>query len=285
MARQKIIPTKTDCKKYFDKLADALRKLETNGQKKTFFTEDIEFFGDTVQGSALFCACDSTYFQQFAKPLAYSANAHGNDLHIHVIGATNKDRADFVLLKEDLNIKLSISEETGGPTTKEYYACNRFLIAPFLLEHGADQLIILDADCLVMKHIEFPDADFGLFLRNPYPGKPWVRLGTHVAAGMVFCTKKGLSFAETVSKSIRKMKRLVWFADQVALWKAYKRAAMRGDRFHQFTNKDLDWEFIEGTSVWTGKGPRKYENPEFLKKQQYYRDMWNRVDDRFWIKS
>ena len=78
---------------------------------------------------------------------------------------------------------------------------------------------------------------------------------------------------------------MVWFADQVALWKAYERATMRGDRFHRFTNKDLDWEFTEGTSVWTGKGPLKYENQEFLKKQQYYKNMWDKVGDRFWAKS
>jgi hypothetical protein len=51
-----------------------------------------------------------------------------------------------------------------------------------------------------------------------------------------------------------------------------------------FGSNDMDWEFIDGTNIWTGKGPRKYTNETYCNKQSYYMDMFLGIDKRFWIK-
>jgi hypothetical protein len=245
----------------------------------------VELSGDTPKGDVLFCSCDSIYFEEFAKPLAYSANQHGNDLHIHVMEPTEKNKADFILLKDDVSIDLTISEEVGGFNNREYYSCNRFIVAPYLLQQGAERLLIIDTDCLIMDHLDFPEADLGLFLRKPWENhNEWETLASHVAAGMVYYTQTSFSFAAEVSEALTKNK-LIWFIDQVALWKTYERDKLTGVRnyvFHKFTEKDMDWEFVEGTKVWTGKGSRKYDNPIYLAEQQKYRDRWKGIEERFW---
>ena len=35
----------------------------------------------------------------------------------------------------------------------------------------------------------------------------------------------------------------------------------------------MDWEFIEGTTIWTGKGPRKYDNPVYVGKKEEFADL------------
>ena len=247
----------------------------------------IELAGDRPSGDVLMCSCDSVYFNDFATPLAYSAAAHGNRMHIHVMEPTEEDRAKFALLKEDIG-ELTISEETGGPANREYYSCNRFIIAPYLLQQGANKLLIIDADCLIMDKMEFPDADLGLFLREPWENhNEWETLASHVAAGMVLYTQESINFAMEVSQALTQNK-LIWFIDQVALWKTYEKdqlTGMRNYKFYQFTEDDMDWEFKEGTKCWTGKGPRKYDNPTYLAEQQKYRDMAKGLEDRFWTKS
>jgi len=37
----------------------------------------------------------------------------------------------------------------------------------------------------------------------------------------------------------------------------------------------MDWEFVEGTTIWTGKGPRKYDNPTYVGKKNEF----NRLGD------
>ena len=32
----------------------------------------------------------------------------------------------------------------------------------------------------------------------------------------------------------------------------------------------MDWEFKDGTTIWTGKGPRKYDNPVYVMKKKEF---------------
>ena len=78
-------------------------------------------------------------------------------------------------------------------------------------------MLIIDTDCLVMEPYIWPDADLGLFLRDPLPGTVgWEKEGTHVAAGMVLYTKKSQPFAQEVAQALS-TNDLIWFVDQVAL--------------------------------------------------------------------
>jgi hypothetical protein len=45
----------------------------------------------------------------------------------------------------------------------------------------------------------------------------------------------------------------------------------------------MDWEFIEGTVIWTGKGPRKYENQKYLAAKKTFNRLPNALH-RVWDK-
>ena len=248
---------------------------------------ELEVTGEFPTGEVLFASCDSKYFNDFGIPLAYSCNEVKNNLHLHVMNPNEDDYGTATVLKNDLDIQLTVSYEEGGPKTREYYSCNRFIIAPHMIANGVDKLMIIDTDCLVMNKYEWSDADLGLYLRDPLPGTVgWEKEGTNVAAGIVLYTKKSLPFAQEVAHALS-TNELIWFIDQVALWSCYKKHQMNPNedpayKFEEFTSKEMDWEFIEGSTIWTGKGPRKYDNETYVAKQQYFRDQFNSAGERYW---
>ena len=231
----------------------------------------MQIDGTIPEGDVIMASCDSVYFDNFAVPLIYSANEHGNDIHIHIINPSPSNISTADKLKEKLDIRFTYTTENTENTTREYYSCNRFLVAPHFLKK-AERLFIIDTDCLIMKKLEFPNTDLGLFLRTPLPGTiGWEYEGTHVAAGTVMYTKKAIEFAEEVA-SIITSNPMIWFLDQVALWRAYCKHETNYS-VTRFTQKDMDWDFKEETSIWTGKGSRKYENQIYCAMQQKYRSM------------
>ena len=90
-----------------------------------------------------------------------------------------------------------------------------------------------------------------------------------VAAGAVYFSLPGLQVASAVASKLRKAP-LAWFADQIALSETFSQV----DQLHttRFSSRFMDWEFEDGTAIWTGKGPRKYENPRYVAKKQSYPD-------------
>ena len=230
----------------------------------------FEIKGQKPTGDVIFASCDSIYFNNFGIPLLYSANEHGNNLHLHVINPTKQDIDLLFRLRIEKNFTFTYEE--NNINNREYYSCNRFMVAHEFLS-TADKLLIIDTDCLVMDRLEFPDAHLGLFLRDPLPGTiGWENEGTHVAAGMVLLSKEAKHFAKDLSTALYEHE-LIWFLDQVMLWRLYNEYKQVLD-FHLFTEKDMDWEFLPDTKIWTGKGPRKYDNPKYVAEQQKYRDMY-----------
>ena len=248
---------------------------------------NIEVTGEFPTGEVLFASCDTKYFNDFGIPLAYSCNDTSNNLHLHVMHPSEDDYGTAAVLKNDLDIDFTVSFEEGGPKTREYYSCNRFIIAPHMINNGVEKMLIIDTDCLVMEPYIWPDADLGLFLRDPLPGTVgWEKEGTHVAAGMVLYTKKSQPFAEEVAQALSTSE-LIWFIDQVALWSCYKKHQLNPNeeapyKFKEFKPHEMDWEFVDGSTIWTGKGPRKYDNEKYVGKQQHFRDKFNEVGERFW---
>ena len=243
----------------------------------------------------LFASCDSKYLRVHAPALVASAAYHNNSLHINVCGAADEDRdilddmsskyhkisewphSDFTWSMSTPMIDVKdekIRRDTHWPDTERTaYACDRFLTAGIVLEHHEEDLLIIDTDCLVMQHIEpIRDDQVGLFLREPLPGvQGWETQGTRVAAGAVFISREAAPFLESVAERIRKGP-VKWFLDQVALNEAYQ-AHIADYRFRYFDAQFMDWEFVEGTTIWTGKGPRKYDNPTYLAKKSFFERM------------
>lgn len=231
----------------------------------------MQVLGGTPSGDVIMASCDSKYFENFAVPLIYSASEHDNNIHIHIINPTEQNISTAETLIKKVKTKFTYTVENSENNSREYYSCNRFLIAPSFLT-TANKLLIIDTDCLLMDKIEFPSADLGLFLRDPLPGTVgWEYEGTHVAAGTVMYTKNSIQFAEEVASFI-KANKMIWFLDQVALWKTYCQYK-ENYSLYKFTEKEMDWNFKEGTKIWTGKGSRKYDNKVYCDMQQKYRDM------------
>ena len=234
----------------------------------------------------LFASCDSKYLRAHAPALVASAACADNSIHINVCNASHDD----IGILEDLSSKYhkiagwptsdftwSMSTPFAKPNTPEewrtLYACDRFISAPTILENHKEDLLIIDTDCLIMDHIfDIQGDQVGLFLRDPLPGtQGWENAGSRVAAGAVFVSQDALPFLEAVSQRI-KQGPLAWFLDQVAINEAYQEH-MGDYHFKYFNEQFMDWEFVEGTTIWTGKGPRKYENETYLAKKAYFERM------------
>jgi hypothetical protein len=212
------------------------------------------------------------YYKKYAKAFVHSAIAHGNWVHVHIINA------DIGLDKTEHPLA-SYSFEEGTPRTREYYAANRFFIAPeILMANQADdmKLLILDIDCIIRKKIELPDAAVGLWMREPFGANDWERRGTRVAAGAVMYDSTAWLFAKTVADKIKALPEY-WFADQVALAETMDEFAL-GINVHNLANDPyfMNWDFskdqLDNAAILTAKGDRK-NWPEYQELVDFYSSM------------
>lgn len=226
-------------------------------------------------------SCDSVYLHDHAPAFAASAAVYNNQSHIHIINPEADDLTFAYKLRDNMtritkNALLTISHENTdlSALSKEerrtYYACNRFLLADELFNLNSGSLFITDVDSIFMAHIEEPNAQLGLFLRESIPNTiDWEQEGTKVAAGAVYYNKSIAWFAKKVADIIRNNE-LRWFLDQMAINSVYRKYKHEITEFHQFTSQFLDWEFADGTSIWTGKGPRKFDNPRYVSQKNIF---------------
>jgi hypothetical protein len=233
--------------------------------------------GEYPSSPVLFAACDSRYFIEHAPSFVSSANESGMDVHLHVINPANEVHQLFEYLKQKCSINVSMTwhsmsfEQFEESEERTYYACLRFLLAPYILMH-AKKLLILDIDCMIMKPFEFPESLIAYFPREPLAGTVgWENEGTTVAAGAVYYAYEALEISTFVAKAIQELP-LQWFVDQIALSRVFKQVEeVAADKVYHFDSEFMDWEFIEGTTIWTGKGPRKYDNPTYLAKKEEFK--------------
>lgn len=233
-------------------------------------------YGEVPVGQVFFAACDANYFKKFAPAFVSSiAENSSYNIHIHVI---NPDDEVFALacymnsrVSQHVTYTFQDSDlsEYSQEQKRALYASLRFLVAPFLLSH-ADALMILDIDCMVMKNFEFPPYPVGYFPREPLPGTVgWEAEGTKCAAGCVFLDRSALNVATAISETLGGLE-LKWFNDQIAL--NHVMSQLPQTFLKKFDSDFMDWEFKEGTAIWTGKGPRKYDNEIYVAKQHEYHD-------------
>ena len=250
---------------------------------------EVDFVGDipSHRDDVIFASCDEKYFYDHAPALIASCCHSENSLHIHIVNPSDEVWADTVIFKEKAevinpNISLTISGEVNNSellkeNPRTYYACNRFIMLPTFLQQFK-RMLVVDIDCFLMKHIDFDtfeNADIGIFLREPLPN---MGLQTSVAAGAFYASVKGMAFAESLSQTLLRSN-MDWFVDQIALWQLYQHFKdnkeikfMDLGAFRDHDKSFMDWEFVEGSTIWTGKGPRKYENTIYVNKKNELTD-------------
>ncbi len=244
--------------------------------------------GERPKSFCLFTSCDSKYLQDHARAYISSCAKAENNVHLHVINADADDWTYMQTLKMRYNIlfphgEMTISSEDTDLLTiseeekRTYYACNRFIIASSMI---TAPMLITDIDCLIMTHLDPLDTDLGLFLREPLPGvNDWEREGSRVAAGAVFIKENAKEFLESVAQIILNNK-LRWFLDQTALNISYQHFKTKYS-CTAFGTDFMDWEYLEGTTIWTGKGDRKYSNPKYLGMKKNYYDAFPELSEEY----
>ena len=233
-------------------------------------------YGEVPQGQVFFAACDANYFKRFAPAFVSSISSNSStNIHIHVINPDDEVLALACYLNSRVSQHVTYTFEDAdlsqysSEQKRALYASLRFLVAPFLLSY-ADQLLILDIDCMVMQNFEFPAMPVGYFPREPLPGTVgWEAEGTKCAAGCVFLDKSAMNIATAISETLSGLE-TKWFNDQIAL--NHVMTQVPEEFVKKFDSDFMDWEFKEGTAIWTGKGPRKYDNETYVAKQHEYHD-------------
>ena len=239
-------------------------------------------YGELPTSPVVFAACDSKYFMDHAGPFLYSASNNEFNVHIHVVNPTDEVLSYAAILNSTSKTHTTFTfhdvslDNLKSEERRAYYACTRFEIAPHLLRF-AEKMLILDVDCLVMKKFQFPNKPVGYFPREPLPGTVgWEKAGTAVAAGAVYFDKDAEKVCETVAQTLKGLP-LQWFNDQIALNAVMEQVPQT--HVEKFDGEFMDWEFKQGTAIWTGKGPRKYDNKTYVAEKNKW-DMSKKFTDK-----
>lgn len=232
----------------------------------------MNMYGEVPTTPVIMAACDSKYFLEHGPAFVYSCSDSGFTNHIHIINPTNEALALAGILRAKAGGVTYTFEDKDfdgwcWDAERTYYACSRFLVLPTIL-NSSGSVLVLDIDCMVMESFEFPKTPCGYFPREPLAGTTgWEAEGTRVAAGAVYMDHRSTEIAAAVADYIANND-LKWFADQVALSRVF--AAVDYWHITKFDGSFMDWEFVDGTMIWTGKGARKHDNPTYVSKKKEY---------------
>lgn len=227
--------------------------------------------GDFPSEPCIFAACDSKYFMEHASPFINSVSLAGKPVHIHVVNPTDECIVEANRLKELASSPVTYTynelELLDDPDKmKCIYACLRFFILPHLLEK-VEQVMILDIDSVVLRNFRFPDKPCGLFVKEPVTYlSDWIREGTMINAGIVYFDRSYLKQVNQLIEIINSLP-MEWYVDQVAL-KRLLTEHLNLDDVVVFNGHLYDWNFFEGTAIWTGKGKSKTDNPRYVAMKQ-----------------
>ena len=227
-------------------------------------------YGELPTDPCIFAACDDKYFAEHAPAFVNSADkANVKAIHLHVINPKMKTFALASILNATTKSRVTYTfHDAEVPDASEkrrtLYACIRFLVLPQLVR-TAKKVLTLDIDCMVMQPFDFPATPVGYFPREPIGSNEWETEGTKVAAGAVYITENALQVCDAIHEQIKTVP-LRWFADQLVLNAVMSQVPE--EAVTKFDGQFMDWEFNEGTTIWTGKGPRKYDNPTYVGKKE-----------------
>ena len=243
--------------------------------------------GELPYGYSAMASADMKYIKEHGKAWLASGIFHKMHLHLNLVGGTYDDWMSINMLRgvvwQRMGGRITLSQSLAAPPgseeeTRTFYACSRFLLAAELTNSASmltgfrPALLLTDIDCIFQSNFPIPDR-LGLFLRDSIPGTVgWEAEGTRVAAGIVYVPSGDYHFLRDVAAFIEN-EHPRWFLDQVALSRVAQNRGLVPPHVHMFDNKDMDWEFVPGTKIWTGKGDRKYHNAVYLARKRYYEDM------------
>jgi FkbM family methyltransferase len=184
----------------------------------------------------VFVGCDERYLAEHVPTLAYSLEAQGEPvtLHVHVFGggaATGRVIAGLLPKLSVVAVALTIEPEGGAPAAPRnvYYACARFIRAWQVLCANDVPVMAVDADVLFNRPLsQFPGFDGAAadvsVCSQPEESPAWEQ----VIAGAVLLlpTPAARAWLGAVAATIAANllgTGSVWFLDQIALSLAFQR--------------------------------------------------------------
>lgn len=234
----------------------------------------------------VFIACDTGYFMEHARHLAYSLHATNVgklDLHLHLYFPAPEVFDEVERLRERLpGLAIGVSIEQGPAPTSNlyaYYATARFVRAYQVLQHYRCALCMMDADALF-------NGDWDEFMHS-LPTETELVLATTDAApfwerilgGFAYCrpTPHAERFLSRVAGFIAHnivQDKLVWFTDQVALSACADRDARENaPTYHIDYRKVIDLKHTSQSLCWmvtTKKtGNREYDEARARLERRY----------------
>lgn len=213
---------------------------------------------------SLCTVCDPVYFKEHAIKLINSVEFLNTKLIVIVI---NPLLTDIELMKK-INRTSKNTEcnyVVDNRDTKTFFASARYIYSEDLIrEYELDGIMFIDTDSLVLKDITFPESDYSLHLREPFPNTTGiVKEGSYVLGSSVYISSTGIEFAKFLREELNSYVLDTWYQDQMALWRAHN-ALNSKLNFSQLDKVYLDWDFDPNSFIWNAKGPRKYQDKRFI---------------------
>jgi len=240
----------------------------------------------------LITACDDFYWRKYAKAFIASCIFHLTTVFIQVIDPSEMTLRQIDKVNEQFGALIKVSHSLPDLRSmteiqqKVYYATARFLFGYKVLEEPkVEGGMIVDIDSILMGKPFGPtnwapkwdEADLGIWDRSDR------NLGTneHERAGMkviacMYASAPTRQFFKDVFVYVQDRLFQRWFLDQEAIWQVWKnRDGYKELRWFNLRDARLiDWKFAKGTSIWTGKGPRKDRNLTYMASVEEYEKLW-----------
>ena len=220
----------------------------------------------------IFSVSNSRYLKHLKVLLSsVTQNFPESTLYFHLININKDEIAELININQNINYYLENIEFNSGQEEKAYCANIRAkTIYKLLLNKEIDLLLYLDADSIVRKDLS--DLVSLIRLHEITILHRFLSKDEHLkfATGVIGIKKTNNSLAfikhwsDLVDNNIYE-----WFTDQLSFSKTYNALASEINLCN-IPKKFIDWEFSLTTSIWVGKGPRKYEKELYKLEEQYY---------------
>jgi hypothetical protein len=249
----------------------------------------------TCQNFFIYTACDSVYFDEFAKYLINSIKKNTkNEIHVHIFNPTefnlnfcktNKISFSYEYVpinlfdrsaerwksisSDDLNYQRTINAMSKGSDTsiiermqKTYYACARFIRLNQLLRSN-QRYFAIDCDAIVRQSIPELKEDKDFYIHQITGPKARFLAGGIYSLGNESSINFLKEYANHLIKFIEE-DQLYWGIDQDVLDKIVPKY-----KFDCLPKNLIDWDMTNSGIIWTAKGTRKSHEKFISEKLKY----------------
>lgn len=206
------------------------------------------------------------------------------NIYIYLVDVYDQNEIDkiknmsknIIIRKLDVNLDNSKRDKSKKTKLESYSANIRIHIINELLEEGIDNILYLDVDSIVREDISeliqnIKNYDLGLFTIVE-------RKEIQIKSGIILVrnTINSKIFFKKTESYLNKFGLYSWGSDQASLKKIYHEvikntyAEKEKPKILKIDTKYLDWNFLDSSIIWTGKGPRKYKDNKYLNDKKIY---------------